>query len=249
VQCQLDCIRELNRNADRLKALKNLPSGLSETYQTILDSIGQVKDNITIVKTALIWLMYCRRHLNIHELCIAVTIDPEDTVFSEENALDECDTLLKLCGPLVRIKKQNSIIQLSHFSVSEFLSSKSLPDGTHNKYFVNEQDAHYLIMRACLVYLISFPLDAAEHNPNNNIELRLRIIVFPLLAYASLQWSAHAVQTVSNNVTSSLIHLLLGSNSRAFRAWAQIWESGNADVRSEYIMGAFALENLTVSNI
>ena len=125
VQCQLDYLGTLDRDTARRHALINLPPGLHNTYKRILDAVKEHPDNYKITKTALTWLLYSVRPLSLSELAVAAVVEPE-TTFNEEHKLDKNEILLKYCGSLLKVDNITSIVELAHFSVTQYLTSRDL---------------------------------------------------------------------------------------------------------------------------
>lgn len=76
-----------------------------------------------------------------------------------------------------------TIVNLAHYSVKEFLTSKRISQGKAQCYGFEEVDANILIYNDCLAYLMEF--DRLDLTPQHLIE-------FPLARYAATYWTQHA---------------------------------------------------------
>jgi hypothetical protein len=209
-------------------ALKSLPKGLSKTYERILDRIEEQRH----IQRALTWLVYCKRRLQLSELEFAVAIDSNDRSFSDQKMVPGV-VLLKYCSSLVKFDSNTNIVELSHFSVREYLKTQLLPDGTKNIYFVDEIDGNAELMGACLACL-SFPnfeeitIGAVEETKKNVKPPSLEeyrnwphapYLTLPLpqrcqcpnkfLQYAAINWPLHGRLAESKSTSRSQIMTFL----------------------------------------
>lgn len=196
------------------KALEGLPPGLPETYERILERIGRVSSSdLKIARTALTWLVYCPRHFDIRSLAVASVIDP-DGEFDEAMLLDNCDDILEICGSLIRMDPDTSIVDISHFSVREYWTSPFLPDGSQNVHFVDERQADSLLLRACFAYL------GAPRLQQRHTQMRT-LLEDDFFPSAALCWPYHAETISEEEDTAYLILSFLESAS--FNTWSIFW--------------------------
>jgi len=100
---------------------------------------------------------------------------PEDP---EEFILSACSTLVTV----VKTRKR-TIVQFSHFSVKEYLTSDRIANSASVSHFqVLPKPAHTLLARACLGVLLQL---------NYRVDKR-KIVKFPLAHYAAKHWVDHA---------------------------------------------------------
>jgi len=97
------------------------------------------------------------------------------------------DAVLSTCSTLISVieDKGSRIVQFSHFSVKEFLTSDRLRTstvGTIRDYHVTLDAAHTLLARACLAVLLQL---------DENVDKK-RLETFPLALYAAQHWVDHA---------------------------------------------------------
>jgi hypothetical protein len=183
----------------------------------MLDRIGtREPDDLAIALKALTWLVCCTRPLKLNELGVALAIDPNDETFNEGEKLDSDDQLLEICGSLIKLD-QDFVVELGHFSVKEFLTSKRLPGGSINPYYIDGLVGHELALGSCLSYL-SFTLykDGVDGEPIAREQ--------ELLHYAVYQWYKHGrhVDSKAGDV-SRIISFLKSPPSVCFFTWSELW--------------------------
>lgn len=178
--------------------------------------------------------MYCKRPLQLAELSVAVTIDPPDEYFNDQNMISGA-TLLKHCGSLVRFSAETNVVQLSHFSVRQYFTTEWLADGVRNLYFMDELHGNGELMETCLKCL-SFPqfdkipvgVDPELDQPNDSLpptleqlrrmQQRARLTIRKdllsycnrFLEYAILNWPLHGrvVESTSDEYRSHILAFL-----------------------------------------
>jgi ankyrin repeat protein len=134
---------------------------------------------------------------------------PDDPL---EAVMSTCSTLLAL------VNVDNSqVIQFSHFSVKEFLSSIRFSekcDTLSRRYHVSMAAAHAVVTRACLGILM--------HLDENVTRIGLKR--FSLVEYAAEHWFEHArFEGVSQNIEEG-IKQLFGANKPHLAVWIWLYE-------------------------
>ncbi|KAF7899526.1 hypothetical protein EAF00_003862 [Botryotinia globosa] len=172
VTCQLDALRRCPTPAMLRKTLKSLPRTLHATYERMISNIHE--DYTDLVVAALKWLVICREKLTMHELAEAVAagIDSKSS-FNVDNRFENPDELLGILGSLVTLDINNGkyrvcddwatstesqsvreYVQLSHFSVPEYLTSTYLKFTYMNGF--DEPSLHLFALECCLNYINGF---------------------------------------------------------------------------------------------
>ncbi|KIL89271.1 hypothetical protein FAVG1_07665 [Fusarium avenaceum] len=129
VSCQLDYLSEFDTDTDRRDALDELPPTLQSSYQRILQKVNQRPLRIRkMVQLCLQFIAFFPRRLTINELCDAVSA-PE--TLGEH--LDSTNTVLEKsiawrCSSLIRKSADGKYFELAHFTVLEFLQSRTVPE-------------------------------------------------------------------------------------------------------------------------
>ena len=185
---------------DVREILGKLPETLDETYLRVLENIDESNQEHACL--LLHFLAVAVRPLRVEELVEILAFDfaaaqggiPK---FRPNWRLkDQEEAVLSICSILVTIvdKGGSRVVQFSHFSVKEFLTSDRLATFTGNlsTYHILPRLAHTTLAQACLGLLLH--LD--DRNENKSVKES------PLAEYAARHWVAHAR---FDNVASHLI--------------------------------------------
>jgi len=188
VFCQLDTLRRCIPSSIR-KVLDELPTTIDDTYERALQGIP--KEKRQHAHHLFQCLVAAIRPLRVEELAEIFTIKFDaDSVPSlmegwrpenpEESVLSTCSTLIAV------IEDEGSkIVQFSHFSVKEFLTSDRLrtsDNGDIRLYHIPLDAAHTILAQACLTVLLQL---------DENVDKK-RLATFPLAIYAARYWTDHA---------------------------------------------------------
>ena len=234
MQCQLLGLRKEPHAEEILRELENLPRGLWETYQRVLDGLESDRKWLNLVLRALRWLVFCKRPLHLTELSRAIAIDPSDERFNNRKLVSG-ETLLKYCRSLVKFCSKSQVVQLSHLSVRQYLTTEFSVDGLKNLYFMDERLGNGELMETSLKCL-SFPhfdelsvgTNLEPHQPDDHMaptleELRsMRLVprltvpqrpescATHLLQYAILNWPLHGrmVESTLDKYRESILAFL-----------------------------------------
>ncbi|KAG1720150.1 hypothetical protein EDB19DRAFT_1965798 [Suillus lakei] len=124
VQYQLDEIMVCKRHVDIEIALDNLPAGLHETYDRIIQAIqkrGQGDDQI--VRSCLLWLAITFTPLTLDQLHEAMMIKVGQSSLNSDLGVISPMDIVVACGNLVTYDEKTGVVALSHYSVKEYLIS------------------------------------------------------------------------------------------------------------------------------
>ena len=221
VFCQLDALQHCIPPNLR-QYLNELPDTLDETYDRILKGINKAqKDN---AHRLLQCLTVALRPLLVEELAELLAFDFQastqggiPTLKEDWRWDDEEEAVLSTCSSLITIITRDDfrVVQFSHFSVKEYLTSSRLarsPHGDISRFRIDLEPAHTIMAQACLATLLR--LD--EHAENGDTT------VSPLVKYAAEHWVDHAqYEKVSSRVQDGMEDLFDGSKPH-FTAWLQV---------------------------
>ncbi|KAH6957785.1 hypothetical protein BKA56DRAFT_680678 [Ilyonectria sp. MPI-CAGE-AT-0026] len=224
--CQLDSLREcLDREALE-EALQSLPRDLNTTYARILQRIPRERKNKTI--RLLQFLVYSERPLSLAEAVdvIAVRLDKQhfdarDRVPIHEEITGYCSSLVSLVQASSRAAELE--LQLSHFSVKEYLVGCHVPDFIRPGPMIT-------ITETCLAYLGSIQTN----------HVRVTRARFPLAAYAADTWMNHAKEAESSRRTLDAVVRFLQDQPK-FEVWASLSDAYKLFYRGPYLTGASPL--------
>jgi len=182
------------------RTLDGLPKSLDETYERILAEIDEEKQ--VYANRLLQCLATSIRPLRVEELAelFAVLPNAESAPDFEISWRPEDPEafILSACSTLVTIVDtgDGTLVQFSHFSVKEYLTSDRIANSTRVFHFqVLPKPAHTLLARACLSVLLQLDYSIDK----------IKIKNFPLASYAAHYWMDHACfEDVSSNVSDGM---------------------------------------------
>ena len=225
--CQLEVLRDCFPPSVR-RILDELPESLDETYERILKEIK--KPNRDHALRLLQCLVVAIRPLRVEELAEILAVDFDDSdgipkLNPNWRWEDEEQALFASCSSLIAIVEsgKSRVVQFSHFSVKEFLTSTRLATsrGDLLRYYIALEPAHTILAQACMSILLgSDDLDeqSGKSDWNNS----------PLAGYAAEHWAAHAqFEDVSSYLGTSM-GSLFDPDKPYFAAWLKLY---NIDVR------------------
>jgi hypothetical protein len=172
------------------EALNELPITLDDTYQRALEGIP--KEKWQHAHRLFQCLIAAIRPLRVEELAeiFAIGFGPDvaPRVMEDYRPENPEEALLSTCSTLITViidTKRSRIVQFSHFSVKEFLTSDRLRTsevGTIQRHYIPLDAAHTILARACLTELLQL-----DKNVGNE-----HLATFPLANYAARHWVDHA---------------------------------------------------------
>ena len=187
VFCQLEVLRHCFPTNLR-QILEELPKSLDETYKRILKEINNA--NRVHAYRLLQCLMVASRPLQVEELAEMLAIDLSTGGTLKLNAEwrweDQEEAVLSACSSLVSIiiKKGSRVVQFSHFSVKEFLTSHRLASCMEEVswFHIPIEPSHVILAQTCLSVLLCLD-DRVDRDGATKI---------PLYRYAAEYWFEHA---------------------------------------------------------
>ena len=209
------------------RTLDKLPESLDETYERVLREIK--KPNRDHAIRLLQCLVVATRPLRVEELAevLAVDFDIGDgtpTLNTTWRWEDQEQALLSSCSSLISIVHGGSndhghdnapVVQFSHFSVKEFLTSPRLaaPIRDVSHYYVGLEPAHTVMAQACLSVLLQSDVCVDRGGIRNNS---------PLAKYAAERWATHAqFENVSSNLRQPM-ECLFDVDKPYFASWLKL---------------------------
>jgi hypothetical protein len=205
------------------KALNELPTTLDETYERALDGIP--KEKRQHAHRLFQCLVVAIRPLRVEELAevFAIEFDSDAGPSLKEGWRPDSpeDAVLSACSTLIAVieDKGSKIVQFSHFSVKEYLTSDRLrisEMGNIRQYHIPLDAGHTILARACLTVLLQ--LDETVDKE--------RLETFPLAFYAAEHWVAHAkYEGVASRIQDAMEQLFHPSK-RYLAAWTWICRVG-----------------------
>ena len=202
------------------RTLDELPESLDETYERVLKEIK--KPNREHTRRVLQCLVVAIRPLRVEELAevLAVNFDEEDGMPKLNPNWrwdDQEQALLSSCSSLIAIVKSGGsrIVQFSHFSVKEYLTSDRLASssGDISLYHIDLQRAHTILAQACMSILLRSDDRVEKGGVGNNS---------PLAIYAAEHWVAHAQDDKVRAYLRKAMEYLFDVDKPYFAAWLKL---------------------------
>ena len=220
VFCQLDVLRRSFPSSVR-RFIEELPESLDETYERVLREIK--KPSRDHARRLLQCLVVAIRPLRVEELAEVLAVDFEDG--SEIPKLkpnwrweDQEQALLTSCSSLITIVDTDGsrVVQFSHFSVKEFLTSARLATSSQgdSRYHIVLNPAHMIMAQSCLSILLQ---------QDNFIKDKSAEKRSPLAGYAAEYWVRHAqFEDVASRIKG--MEYLFDADKPYFSAWCQLYD-------------------------
>ena len=201
-------------------ALDELPETLDETYERTL--LGIEKEKREFAHRLFQCLAVAVRPLRIDELAevLAIRFDggqlPQYHV--DWRSEDGQEAVLSACSSLITVVNADGspVVQFSHFSVKEFLTSNQLAHSTENlsRFHVLPHTAHSILAQASLSVL----LHLGDRVDKKSIE------DFPFSRYAAQHWVNHGqFENVSSNLQDEM-ERLFDPDQPSFATWIWIYD-------------------------
>ena len=130
---------------------------------------------------------------------------------------DEEEAILSTCSSLITIVRNghSRVVQFSHFSVKEYLTSPRLAQSSHAdvlRFHIDLEPAHTIMAQACLAILLQLAQPTVNEDAKRS----------PLVKYAAQHWVDHAqFETVSSRVREGMDGLF-DTTKPHFAAWLQV---------------------------
>ena len=211
VQCQVDHIKALRTAKDIKKALLELPPDLDSTYDDILLRVNQT-DKLYLTR-ALQFVAFSARPMTLAEVAEAIIIENDISEVDEDSRLQQPQDLLEI-GKSLFVASYTEVydqrtLELSHYSVKEYLVSERIRKGPASEFALDKKLAEIHIARCCLTYLgmdifekewQAFDEKTWYHDesPDDSVAAEFlvrrhheRLEIYPFLAYAAKQCFTH----------------------------------------------------------
>ena len=200
--------------------LNELPDSLDETYERILKGIHKT-NQVMSSACSNAWPWQFDRFV-LRSLRQILTFDPDANegevpmLDADSRLEDQEQELLSACPSLITIVDSHGsrVVQFSHFSVKEFLTSDRLATSSEDisHYHILPDAAHTTLAQVSLGVLLRLDDRVDRRNAKN----------IPLAEYAAKYWVSHAqVGSVSSRVMGTM-ETLFDSDKPHFAAWVRI---------------------------
>jgi hypothetical protein len=202
------------------KALNELPITLDDTYTRALECIPQEKWRHA--HRLFQCLIAAIRPLRVGELGEILAIEYDSggghKIVEDWRPLDAEDAVLSACSSLISIVDvgDSKMVQFSHFSVKEFLTSDRLASSnvwTISHHHVSLEPAHRILARACLTVLLQL---------DKKTDIK-RLGTFPLASYSAEYWMEHTKMGKLTQEIEAGVICLFDPKESHLDAWTWIY--------------------------
>ncbi|VUC26434.1 unnamed protein product [Clonostachys rosea] len=240
VRLQAAKLRKISNKFQLQRDISNTPAGLEQLYEREWESISTNPDVDTARALSLLkWAAFSIRPLSVSEIAVAVLIrhgcpgvpleelsDSDDGPYIIEDIKAHSGSLLEITAANKSTegtgKTENTdsmVVQLTHFSVKEFIFSTLLASDvslkTNSAISASyEQRQHSALAEACLQYIFHLPLWEMKALPKEAHGLEIAF-----LDYAAGGWSAHLHRGSDNAELNNLIAEFFDDQTGVFDAW------------------------------
>ncbi|KAL2015386.1 hypothetical protein VTK56DRAFT_5540 [Thermocarpiscus australiensis] len=217
--CQLELLAECESPEQVRGDLKQLPKTLTETYQRILNKINE-------------------RHIDLCARALSLIIGAQENTgpmlyrnleeglkMGKESFID-IDTLRRYCICLIRVRNDETV-ELSHYTVREFLESKRIPKPQGFALSEGQANKTYLEMILSAAAQFSGTPDIRNMKEDGNgdpVDFRLYALSRARIA---MFWDSHTL--VSNPATNTLLLKLLDPYAPCYRGLQLLGHDGYHD--------------------
>jgi ankyrin repeat protein len=202
--------------------LERLPNTLEETYERVLKDIKE--DNREDARRLFHCLAVAVRPLRVEELAEILTFDFDTTqgglpkFHADRRPKDQEEHILSLCSSMITVvnTRGSRVVQFSHLSVKEFLTSNRLASsaGPLTSYHILPGLAHTILAQVCLGLLLH--VDGNDDNKS--------VKGSPLAEYAARHWIAHVqFEDVASSVEGGM-RSLFDPNRPHFATWIGLYD-------------------------
>jgi ankyrin repeat protein len=210
-----------------------LPATLDETYERVLREIHKTDQEHSL--RLLQCLAVAIRPLRVEELAEILAIDFDAL---RQNGIpklnadwrweDQREAVLSTCSSLVAIvdKDGSEVVQFSHFSMKEFLTSERLARSNRDisRYHIVLEPAHTVLAQACLGVLLRLDNRVDETNAQDT----------PLVEYAARYWVDHArFEDVSSRIRDAMEYFF-DADKPHWAAWLRVYDMDKSWFWFEY---------------
>jgi len=194
---------------------------LDTTYERILQEIK--KPNKRLAQRVLQCLVIAIRPLRVEELAEVLAVDFDNAggvplLKPDWRWEDEELALVSACSSLITIVRDGRwrVVQFSHFSVKEFLTSSRLatPSNEVSSYHIDLEPAHTILAQACLGVLLQIQNNVEGHTSEDH----------PLSGYAAKHWTTHAQFGEVSSHSRKGMEYLFDPGKPHFMMWLTIYD-------------------------
>lgn len=176
-----------------------------------------------LVQSTLRWIILAKEPLKTKQLREALSIEDGSTTIDRDGLPDE-EVILDLCSSLIRKSINGDRLELSHFTVEEYLKSTRISSNSSlARYHIDPETATLELSKKCMVYLNME--DFCQDLPSTKKIWQERHDTYPFRMHAVKHWHEYATDYANhleNDFFFSLCQKLFDPNeSLNFYSYAQ----------------------------
>jgi ankyrin repeat protein len=219
--CQLEVLRHCLPPSIR-GILDELPETLDETYERVLKNINKANQKHAI--RLLHCLTVAIRPLRVEELAEVLAVDFDA---AQQGGIPKLNpnwrwanhhqAVLSTCSSLIAIVDDDDgsqVVQFSHFSVKEYLTSDRLANASEavSRYYILPESAHTILAQACLGVLLRL-----DDHVNGDTAWDI-----PLANYAAEHWVVHAQFKNVSSCIQDAMESFFDADKPHYTAWLRL---------------------------
>ncbi|TVY36887.1 Vegetative incompatibility protein [Lachnellula occidentalis] len=198
-------------------ALKSLPLTLFKTYERILERIAESDSSNTLK-----WIVHSPISMPVAQICEAVSIKESDTILDKESLYEQEDILL-YCSSLICLSSSydETVFELAHFTVKEFLESLSESSGSmFAPYSQAKEQVRPYLAKVCLAYI---KLDIFRRDVIEDFDTwKDQRTQYPFRTHAVQHWFIYAKHAWNDKrICAHARELFCLSRTSSFLSWAR----------------------------
>jgi ankyrin repeat protein len=186
---------------EMLNCLEELPEGLPQTYDGIMERINQLsRSQRMLAHRVLFWVITARRPLSVSEVQVLLAVQPKIQSFDERRMITDADSsILAVCGGMISYRGLEKKIYCTHFTVTEYLEQYLQRQDVLKEvlacYDARELTSNESLAAAVCLRYLCYSFIGLLHPPRKSSDAEELIsrkdTKLTLLSYASSNWFIH----------------------------------------------------------
>ena len=153
---QIEDICSQRTDAAILGTLKNLPKGLPNTFNRILQKLSstQVNSDIQLCRSLFQVISGARRPLTLEELQEALSVDPESLTLDPRRRINDMTGSLSCAGSFLVVDEEDLTVHFAHSSVKQHIHSSNLRlEGSLSTYYTDPAETELCLAEITVTYM------------------------------------------------------------------------------------------------
>jgi ankyrin repeat protein len=212
-----DCLASEDNLRGIRRALQDLPYGLIETYDRLMERINQQHPTkIKRVEQLFTWMSCATRPMTVKELQSAMATESSDD-YSDSESFPDMNAVVSTCYGIVTVDQASQAVRFVHYTFQDYHTNR-YSSSSHLK-------AQKYITQTCLTYLC-FKIFESGYCICDD-DLSERIDKYPFLSYASKNWGLHMRRHLELDPEIQALVLRLFSDKHKMESAVQAMKIGS----------------------